>query len=60
MEVPPHGTAVVTFKLVVYRPEPFADRRALYLDDGNLRVVELSVRGVGVRNGRPAVSGEGE
>ena len=48
MEIPPYGTVVVTFTLDVYRPEPFSDTRSLFLDDGHLRRVALSVRGVGV------------
>jgi hypothetical protein len=48
--VPAHGSAVVTFTLKTYRPGPFKDARPIFVDDGTLRELEVSIRGEAVDN----------
>jgi hypothetical protein len=50
LDLPAHGSVVVTFTLRTYRPGPFKDARAIFVDDGTLREIEVSVRGEAVEN----------
>jgi hypothetical protein len=45
MEVPPYGSVLVSFALHVRVAGQFRDSVPLYLDDGTLREVKLSVSG---------------
>jgi hypothetical protein len=45
MDVPGNSSVVVSFTLQVHHPGPFADSVPLYVDDGSLQEIQLSVKG---------------
>lgn len=48
MAIPPRGSVIVSFTLQVRCPGPFADSVTLYVDDGGLREILLSIKGEAV------------
>jgi hypothetical protein len=49
--VPPHGVAACWIELKVSRPEPFKAQMRLFLEDRGIRIVPITVKGVGIASG---------
>jgi hypothetical protein len=45
MDIPGNSSVIVSFALQVRSPGPFADSIRLYVDDGSLEEIRLSIKG---------------